>query len=239
MDNRLARWHGRGKTTVSTKIGIIAEGPIDHVLLRALLSRIAEELACFTWPLDPGDIAEVFRIRKRGHGGVLRTVRALVKALNTEYFSHACFVILLDRRTRRVQAEVRRLIRGKDRFVLGVAIEEIEAWWLADRTNTLRWCRLEGKLPCTCRYAAQGYQAEQDDNPKKTLDELTACSDQFDRCYGSGNLDLASDFAERFWRSHAALREIATQCPKGYVPFQQQVVDRFRHIRDARGRLFR
>src|ERR1051325_1200404 len=115
---------------MSTKIGIIAEGPIDHALLPALLERIATDRAGFTWPLTSDDLAEVFPIRKRGHGGVLGTVEAMVKALNTKYFDHACFVILLDRRTSAVQQEVRKLIAGKERFVLGIAIEEIEAWWL-------------------------------------------------------------------------------------------------------------
>jgi hypothetical protein len=168
---------------VSTKIGIIAEGSIDHALLPALLSRIAEDKALFTWPVTADDIAEVFPIRKRGHGGVLETVRALVKALDTKYFSHACFVILLDHRTRRVQEEIQKLIRGKARFVLGIAIEEMEAWWLGDRTNTLAWTRLHNALPADCRYAAANYQAENDDAPKRTLDELTRVSDRFDRYY--------------------------------------------------------
>jgi len=224
---------------MSTKIGIIAEGAIDHALLPPLLSRIAEDLAQLAWPLDTSDVAEVFRIRKRGHGGVLESVRALVKALNTEHYNHACFVILLDRRTRAVQAEVKKLIRGKARFVLGIAIQEIEAWWLGDRTSTLQWTGLKNELPSTCRYAADKYQAERDEDPKRTLDELTALSSRFDRCYGrEGNLDLASDFAESFWRPSARLREIAAQCPKGYLPFQDQMVNRFRHIRACKGRLF-
>jgi hypothetical protein len=105
---------------MSTKIGIIAEGAIDHALLPALLERIATDRANFAWPLTADDIAEVFPIRKRGHGGVLETMRSLVKALDTMHFDHACFVILLDRRTRAVPTEVRKLIRGNDRFVLAI-----------------------------------------------------------------------------------------------------------------------
>jgi len=104
---------------VSTKIGIIAEGPIGHALLPPLLSRIAADKAQFTWPVNAEDVAEIFPIRKRGHGGVLETVRAMVKALDTQYFDHACFVILLDRRTHAVQDAVEKLIRGKERFILG------------------------------------------------------------------------------------------------------------------------
>jgi hypothetical protein len=199
---------------MSTKIGIIAEGAIDHALLPAILERIAKDRADFTWPVTADDIAESFPIRKRGHGGVLETIRALVKALDTEHFNHACFVILLDRRTHAVQAEIRKLIRGRDRFVIGIAGEEIEAWWLGDRTNTLAWSGLRHSLPDACRYARAKYLAEQDDALKKTLDELTRCSERFDRCYGEGNLDMASEFAEGFWQAYARLNEIATQCPR-------------------------
>ena len=189
-------------------------------------------------PLAAHDVAEIFPIRKRGHGGVLETVRALVRVLDTEFFEHACFVIVLDRRTRPVQKEVEKLIHGKDRFVLGIAIEEIEAWWLGDRTNTLAWSNLRDRLPADCRYAARKYQAEADDFPKKPLDELTRLSDQFDRFYGDGNLDLAAEFAEDYWRSHARLAEITTQCPEGFGRFQDRMTNRFRQVKAASGRLF-
>jgi hypothetical protein len=223
---------------MSTKVGIIAEGAIDHALLPALLARIATDKALFTWPVTAGDIAEIFPIRKRGHGGVLETVRALVKALDTEHFDHACFVILLDRRTRAIQDQVHKLIREKDRFVLGTAREEIEAWWLGDRTNTLAWSGLKNRLPPHCCYAASRYQAERDATPKKTLDELTRLSERFDRFYGEDNLDLASEFAEDYWRPGAKLDEIATQCPVGFARFQDRMINRFRQVRAASGRLF-
>jgi hypothetical protein len=223
---------------VSTKIGIIAEGPIDHALLQPLLERIATDRAEFRWPLTAEDVAAVFFIRKRGHGGVLETVRSLVKALDTTHFDHACFIILLDRRTRAVQDDVLRLIRGKDRFVLGIAHEEIEAWWLGDRTNTLAWSGLKDDLPPACRYAAAKYQAEKDDTPKKTLDELTRLSERFDRYYGEGSLDLAVEFAEDYWRPGARLQEIATQCPQGFGRFQEQMANSFRRAKAASGRLF-
>ena len=221
---------------MSTKIGIIAEGPIDHALLPALLTRIAEDQAEFTWPVAADDVAELFPIRKRGHGGVLETVRSLVKALAKEPFDHACFVILLDRRTRAVQEKVHKLIQDKNRFILGVAIEELEAWWLGDRTNTLAWSGLKKSLPPDCPYAEAKYQAEADDTPKKTLDELTRISDRFDRYYGEGNLDLAVEFAEDYWRPGARLEEIATQCPEGFGRFQERVANRFRQVKAASAR---
>jgi hypothetical protein len=223
---------------MSTKAGIIAEGAIDHALLPALLARIAADKALFSWPVTADDVAEIFPIRKRGHGGVLETVRALVKALDTEHFDHTCFVILLDRRTLAVQDQVHKLIRDKDRFVLGIAREEIEAWWLGDRINTLAWVGLKDSVPAHCCYATPKYKAERDSTPKKTLDELTRLSDRFDRYYGEGNLDLAIEFAEDYWRPGARLDEIATQCPEGFGRFQQRMINRFRQAKAAAGRLF-
>jgi hypothetical protein len=169
---------------------------------------------------------------------VLETVRRLVQALDTEVYDHAFYVIVLDRRTRPVQDEIKSLLRNRGRFVLGIAIEEIEAWWLGDRENTLVWAGLKGKLPDDARYAKKGYQAEQDDAPKKTLDELTRISDRFDRFYGEGNVDLAEEFAEDYWREFARLDGIGAQCPRGYRPFERRATQQFRTAKRRAGRLF-
>ena len=223
---------------MSTRIGIIAEGPIDNVLLPALLERIARDRAGFDWPLAPDDVAQVFQIRKRGHRGVLETVRKLIAALSNEVYDYSFYVILLDRRTHQVQKEIRKLVTGHDRFVLGIAIEEIEAWWLADRRNTLAWAELLDQLPGHCRYAQAKYQSERDDAPKKTLDELTRHSARFDRTYGEGNLDMAREFAEDYWRELAHLDDLRAHCPQGYVPFERSVTQEFRSAVRRQGRLF-
>ncbi len=218
---------------MSTKIGIIAEGPIDHALLPPLLERIAQERAGCSWPVKPDDIAQVFNIRKRGHGGVLETVRRLVAVLSSEVYDHAFFVIMLDRRTSAVQEEIRALIGAHGRFVMGVAIEEIEAWWLADRKNTLDWTGLTNALPDHCRYARNKYHAERDEEPKRTLDELTRESSRIDRYYGEGSVELASEFAEDYWRRSAHLDDIRVQCPRGYRPFEKDVTQHFRRTGKA------
>jgi hypothetical protein len=223
---------------MSTKIGIIAEGAIDHALLPPLLERIAHDRADYGWPVVAGDVAEVFHIRKRGCGGVLETIRRLAEVLDTEFFDHAFFVILLDRRTRLVQEEIRSLLANRDRFVLGTAIQEIEAWWLGDRKNTLIWSDLKNILPADCRYAQRRYKAEGDDDPKRTLDELTRISDRFDRYYGQGNVDLAVEFAECYWRRFARLDDIGRQCPQGYRPFEKAATQQFRAASRRAGRLF-
>lgn len=223
---------------MSTKIGIIAEGPIDHCLQPPLLERIAKERADYDWPVLADEMAEFFFIRKRGFGGVVETVRRLVEALDAGKFDHAFFVILLDRRTKAAQSDIKALLKNRNRFVLAIAIEQIEAWWLGDRENTLVWSGLQDGLANDCRYGQQDYRSERDDNPKKTLDELTRISARSDRWYGEGNVDLAQEFAEDCWRRPAWLNDIRDQCPQGYRPFERAVTQQFRSASRRAGRLF-
>ena len=213
---------------MSTKVGVIAEGAIDLALLPPLLERIARDRAGFAWPVNAEDMTEFFPIRKRGFGGVVDTVQKVLDVLEHGAFEHAFFVVLLDRRTRQAQEAIRDLLPNTDRFLLAVAMEEIEAWWLGDRRNTLAWSGLADCLPDSARYAAAGYKAESDDKPKATLNELTQISARFDRCYGEGNLALAVEFAEDYWGDHADLASIRVQCPRGYGPFERQATQRFR-----------
>ena len=156
-------------------------------------------------------------------------------ALETQVFDYAFYVVMLDRRTRPVQDEIKRLLANRDSFVLGIAIEEIEAWWLADRQNALAWSGLQEGLPDNCRYAQKKYSPERDNDPKKTLDELTRCSDEFDRYYGEGSVDLASDFAENYWKGFARLDNISRACPKGFRPFQRAATQKSAPRNDKHG----
>jgi len=221
---------------MSTRVGIIAEGPIDLALLPPILRRIAEERAGVIWPVQVADAFEWLQMRPRGHGGVWMAVRRFVRVLRHEpEFPYAFVVILLDRRTQKIQKKVRKLIAGKERFLLAVAQEEIEAWWLGDRTNTLGWLDFP-KPPAGTRYAEDKYLAERDDNPKRTLNELTEKSSRLDRVYGEGNLDLARDFAE-VWDGKVRLEEIESQCPRQFPPFCGETAQAFRRTRPRGGSL--
>jgi hypothetical protein len=221
---------------MSTRVGIVAEGPIDLALLPPILRRVAEDRAGITWPVQVADAFEWLQMRPRGHGGVWMAIRRIVRVLHKDPSrQYAFIVILLDRRTRKIQQKVRKLISGKDRFVLAVAQEEIEAWWLGDRTNTLNWLGFH-QPPAGTRYADRGYLAEGDDKPKRTLHELTEKSTRLDRVYGEGNLDLARDFAE-LWEGRIRLREIETQCPVQFPPFCNETAQAFRRTRSRGGRL--
>jgi hypothetical protein len=175
---------------------------------------------------------KVLRMPDRGKHDIRRIVRVLHKDPSLQY---AFIVILLDRRSRKIQQKVRKLISGKDRFVLAVVQEEIEAWWLGDRTNTLSWLGFH-QPPAGSRYADSGYLAERDDKPKRTLHELTEKSARVDRVYGEGNLDLARDFAE-LWEGRVPLREIETQCPVQFPPFCNETAQAFRRTRSQGVRL--
>lgn len=217
---------------MSTRIGIIAEGAIDLALLPPILRRIAEERASVTWPVQIADAFEWLQMRPRGHGGVWMAIQRFVRVLNhNAEFPYAFVVILLDRRTRKIQQKVRKLIAGKDRFLLAIAQEEIEAWWLGDRKNTLHWLGFS-QPPGGTRYGANAYLAERDDKPKpkRTLNELTEKSSRLDRVYGEGNLDLARDFAE-LWDGKVRLKEIATQCPRQFPPFCDGATQAFRRTK--------
>ena len=148
-------------------------------------------------------------------------------------------MILLDRKTKSVQQQIRKLIRGNPRFVLGIAIEEVEAWWLGDRINTFEWTDLTAdELPPECLYGQPKYKAENDKMPKTTLDHLTRLSQRFDRYYGEGNLDMAMEFAEEHWARSASLDQISSQCPRGFDRFQRSMINAFRRARASAGRLF-
>ena len=222
---------------MSTKIGFITEGNIDDILIPPLLERIARERAELTWPTMPADLGEVIPVRKRGHGGVLEGVRRVVDYLK-QYPrpDHAFYVVLLDRRTRHIQREVRRLIAGTHLFVIGIAIEEIEAWWLADRRNTLAWTGLQGEPPGRLDYLRQGYSPEGDQDPKRTLDELTNASPLLERRYGRGNTGLAFEFADRYWSEGADLAAIEIGCPRGFAPFCNEATERLSREKRRRSR---
>ncbi len=172
----------------------------------------------------------------RGHGGVQKALERFVRVLRgSSEFPYSFVVILLDQRTAKVQTRVKKLIRGDDRFVLGICKKEIEAWWLGDRTNTLGWLGFP-EAPSESAYARRKYSAERDEQPKKTLDELTKLSDECDRSYGEGNQDLAREFAE-IWDERIHLQEIKSQCPEKFPRFLKDIETAFRMVLRGSGHL--
>jgi hypothetical protein len=88
---------------MSTRVGVLAEGPMDHALIAPLIRQIARKRAQFTWPVDPSDAADWLKLRPRGHGGVWLALQRVVRVLREEESPYAFIIILLDRRTKAIQ----------------------------------------------------------------------------------------------------------------------------------------
>lgn len=232
----------KGMRIGATRIGLICEGRTDEILAAVLLRRIARDKAGFHWPIDPvrpEDAIERLPLRRSwGQGAVVKRLQKLVKFLERNMNSVSLFVVLLDyKHNAREIREVRRLIGSRRNFILGIPIQEIEAWWLADRRATLGWLGLANNPRRNARYWAENYRAEKDSDPKRTLDELTRLSSNVERTYGRGSVDLAQDFA-RMWEQCARLGDIKAACPKGFKPFCKKATAAFQRLRSCLGGLF-
>lgn len=217
---------------MSTRVGLIGEGAIDRPILGALLQKIATERAGYGWPVDADDLDTRLRIRKTGHGGVVAKLKRLLQIIDAgQDMGCRFYVVVLDnRKLDAVHAEVRKLLGGKAGFVFGVAIQELEAWWLADTGSVLEWLGLTRVelAAAGLDYGSDQYHAEKDQTPKATLDTLTRISSAVDSVYGrAGNSELADDFGE-YWRDRAQLDIIEHQCPNGFRPFADEVATAFR-----------
>ena len=203
------------------KIGLLCEGGIDYAIIPSLVEQIARTQAGIRWPVRPDDVVErVGGIRRGGFGQVQKAVQKLCLLIDQPPFSeYAFFLIVLDRDTRQTQSAIKKYIKGHGKkFVIGIAIQKVEAWWLADRRNTLEWLALPNLSDPSCRYCAAGYAPEKDPTPKKTLDELTKLSPLLSSTYGDGNSQLAAEFAS-LWNTRAEIDQIKAACPKGFAPF--------------------
>jgi hypothetical protein len=210
------------------KVTLICEGSIDQALVYPLISRIAESVG-IKWPLNfSSDEFNLSLIRKSGHGGVLEKVRRVVDRIKRyEFLRPDILVIVLDhKKTSKVVDEIKRLIRGVDWIVLGIAIEEIEAWWLADQKQTLAWLQMSVEEASNLGYG-HDYAPESDIDPKRTLDILTSKSDAIEARYGRGLTPLAEHFASVAWENWADLDSMRVKCAKGFAPFQRQLGQQF------------
>ncbi len=211
-------------------IGIFSEGTIDLELTSAILERLARTRCGVRWPLQLRDSFATLPIRKGGHGQIARAVKRVISMLEDEpYVNFSFFVIVLDKKTQHTQREIKRAIRGLSKFIVGIAIREIEAWWLADRRNTLEWLGLIDHETDEGKYWQKDYNPERDNNPKQTLNELTEISPLVDSRYGNGNTDLAREFAS-IWRHGAEIDQIEIHCPKGFAPFSKKICQRILRI---------
>lgn len=212
------------------RIGIIAEGTTDYKFLPAILERIAKDRVGIEWPISSDDLDNSLRIRKTGFGGVVEKVTTLIEVLKKSPSDHSFYVVLLDRKTTTAMNKVKKSVSASDAtFAIGIAIEEIEAWVLADRTPLIKWLGIAKKDMPSHYYWDSSYNPEGDRDPKKTLDELTNTSNMVDSRYGNGNTGLAAQYSA-LWKNCADINAIETSCPKGFKPFCRKVTNGFRKM---------
>jgi len=181
--------------------------------------------------VNPKEDCHVSRIRKTGHGGVLKKLKMIVADYEKGiYRPPDILVIVLDhRKTQAVVADIRNLVSGHVWTVIGVAIEEVEAWWLADRQQTLGWLALSNEDAEAAGYGPD-YAPEKDPDPKGTLDRLTKCSGAVEVGYGDGSVSLATDFVDAAWRQSVTLDSLRIKCPGGFAPFHDRMSERIKTV---------
>lgn len=165
-------------------------------------------------------LAAKSRFLRRMHGrGFARKVKAaMVDAVRDRAIA---VVVVADRGGERNRKRLEEMKKGRDDAAqdginvpaaLGLAVEELEAWLLADETaiSATTGMTLAGALP----------DPESDNNPKSTLSRLYS---------------QATARKDR-WRLHEAIADgidldsLARRCPRGFSPFQQEILERLSHL---------
>ncbi len=121
---------------MSACVAVLSEGPIDQVLLEPLLGAIARKHAGIDWPVLPDDCADVVPIRKRGFGGVVEKLRALIDVLELSPLGYDAYMKTLDELTARSPRLESRYGQGS----LDLALDFAETW---DPTECLERIRTE------------------------------------------------------------------------------------------------
>lgn len=223
------------------KVSIITEGDIDLVLLPPLIAAIAQE-AGIRWPVDVKEDLHVSHIRKTGHGGALEKARQIAESLaKGTYPRPDLLVFVLDSyKTEHVIGEIKDLLAGHPWVVFGIAIQEIEAWWLGDRKQTLGWLGLTEETATECGYGPD-YAPEKDADPKVTLNKLTEVSTNVDDLYGDGHTGLAEDFVSVAWSNWVDINSIKFKCNEGFGEFSERLSHKIGAAipRNIRGQLVR
>ena len=186
-------------------IGLLAEGTIDENLLPPLIEKIFEgrEVRFRHLPYPPN-----------GAGEIPKNLKILTRLYQYEEEKRriGCdlFILVHDsRNTQEIQKEIRSILRDAVGFpaVYGLAIQEIEAWVLAEHKHLNN--HLFQIHPCP----TLPHKPEDDPAPKKTLIELfLKRSERFE--YDHWNTECA-------WAVAPYLRPkaIAFQCRRGFGAF--------------------
>jgi len=210
------------------RILYITEGAHDEPL-HALITRVGSDRADLSWPIRPEDLAQYMTRPKRGHGRVLHALRCLaayaqgLKTRRQEFKGLPDFEFLVATLDNRAPEKAEcRTLAGQLDGVLGIAIEEFEAWILSDRQSILSFLSVPQGAFDSC-VGSIPYRPERDQNPKATLDCLCEGSD-----WGVGwDAVIASQFAEE-WARCADIDALETNSPRGFKPFSKALAVRMR-----------
>ncbi len=207
------------------RIGLLVEGGIDETLLPPLLQEAlhsispgrAEQFDTFQFPYPSG-----------GFGEIPKNLRLLITLFEDEgerrKLGCDMFVIVHDsRHTEEIQKEIRNILKEAHSFpaVYGLAIQEIEAWVLADIEHLNR--EVFKLTPCPRLQRSP----ERDPDPKSTLTEKFIKPSKhigFDRW----NPECARMVAPLLRSS-----QVRSHCPKGFGRFWDSL--RGNRILRARG----
>lgn len=222
---------------------VIGEGAIDDILLPPLIGTIANYYGAM-WPIHfERDISISLR-RGTGFGAVMVAVRNLVEMIKNkpDLFKRIAdrVLIVLDRKTEQAQADINKLIAPYDSFFLTIAVEEIEAWVLADREHVTEWLGISQKDFPESPFWDKKYRSEYDPDPKRTLNQLVQRSKLPFEYWDTG---AANDFIEKYWRGNyftsydfqpwenwdgkAEIDMMKRQSPNSFVSFEQYLVSLF------------
>jgi len=210
------------------RVGIVAEGRIDDIILTSLIRKI-HEVAGKPYQLYVNDLRD-FPLRKKGAGDVKGTTRRLIQFLEgslqfpvrgrTSYECDIYCVVVDYKKTEVLRKEIRSLIAGTSvpGFVFGVAIQEIEAWILGDIVNTCSSLGLDAE-----DYSEAGKNPEAEMNPKAILSVLVNASSR--SRYFKWNSEDAAEIS-----LYIDPENIARNCLKGFAPFYDELSKKIRIV---------
>lgn len=191
-----------------SNIGLLIEGGVDEELLRPLLDRTISDIV----NVRPGETTYfIVPFPPNGYGEIPKNLKTLIRQYQDheerERIGCDLFLIIHDsRKTEEIQRQIKRILRDAPEFpsVYALAVQEIEAWVLADIDEVNRRIfRIHPQplLPTS---------PERDKDPKKTLTELFVKPSEhidFDRW----NRECARAVAP-----HVRHDQVRRRCPRGF-----------------------
>lgn len=194
-----------------SRVGLLVEGGIDEEILSVVLAQL---LKTFRRWRSQQNVFMFYLFPPNGYSEIPKNLRTLVNLYQdpSERARIGCdvFVIVHDmKNTEEVQREIRRILRDNQTFpaVYGIAIQELEAWILADIENVNRMVFRVEPTPRLPR------APERDSDPKRTLVELFIRPSK-EAEFDGWNLECARRVAP-----HIRPEQVIARCPRGFGRF--------------------